>query len=529
MATQEINGSIQIFDESVGRDELNETSIGQAVIKKLIPGSGVVLDSTGIDEGTGDVTISVTVSGGGGGASTFLDLSDTPSSYTGHSNKAVLVKDTEDGLEFVTISGGGFPQVQADWEQSDSGEVDYIKNKLNVMVVDVMDTQIAGGGWTYDNGASGVGATLTKDTNGAGHALGKTLLVLGYSPFQTSQGVYIVTDAGSDTTPNVLTRHPLMDEPHEIDKSFVVCKIGTGVLPEFYAYTGAANPTIGTTNLTYFQERIYPDLMFVDPNVLSILKAANYAAIRTLLELVIGTNVQAWDADLDTLAGMTRSGNGTVLGTVAGSLTQNKQLAFDADGNIIASAFDAGGGTETIGYAPYAYPILFEPTLSYTSGIILDANGGMAQIPMEVSAPMNLRSVSIRNANGASPRSWSWALYKDEGNSATATRVAISDGSDAFTPSVASTRTLAVTSPPVALSPGIYWLVIKNMHASNAFNMGAVASNSSFSLNLTGALAAVGNVDALPSTLDLVTSWSKSALTIASALNGSVLGQSTAY
>lgn len=34
----------------------------------------------------------------------------------------------------------------------------------------------------------------------------------------------------------------------------------------------------------------------------SLVTAANYAAMRTLLALVIGTNVQAWDADLDTLA-----------------------------------------------------------------------------------------------------------------------------------------------------------------------------------------------------------------------------------
>jgi len=36
----------------------------------------------------------------------FLDLQDTPSSYSGYGNYYVSVKSTEDGLEFTTVSGG---------------------------------------------------------------------------------------------------------------------------------------------------------------------------------------------------------------------------------------------------------------------------------------------------------------------------------------------------------------------------------------------------------------------------------------
>lgn len=49
--------------------------------------------------------------GGSGGATTFLGLSDVPSSYSGEGGKIVKVKATEDGLEFVTESAGSLISV----------------------------------------------------------------------------------------------------------------------------------------------------------------------------------------------------------------------------------------------------------------------------------------------------------------------------------------------------------------------------------------------------------------------------------
>lgn len=47
------------------------------------------------------------VLGGGSGSSSFLALTDTPSSYTGQAGKTLVVKGTEDGLEYASLSGGG--------------------------------------------------------------------------------------------------------------------------------------------------------------------------------------------------------------------------------------------------------------------------------------------------------------------------------------------------------------------------------------------------------------------------------------
>lgn len=55
--------SPQIEDQGVARADVNDGVSGKAVIKKLIQGRGIVLNSTGADSGTGDVTASVDPNG----------------------------------------------------------------------------------------------------------------------------------------------------------------------------------------------------------------------------------------------------------------------------------------------------------------------------------------------------------------------------------------------------------------------------------------------------------------------------------
>lgn len=50
----------ELEDGGVKRNDLNTTVSGQAVTRKIVQGTGITLSSTGVDSGTGDVTISVT-------------------------------------------------------------------------------------------------------------------------------------------------------------------------------------------------------------------------------------------------------------------------------------------------------------------------------------------------------------------------------------------------------------------------------------------------------------------------------------
>lgn len=56
MPRTQITGE-QVDDGSIKRDDLNIDDPGQAVIRKLIAGTGINLVSTGVDAGTGDVTV----------------------------------------------------------------------------------------------------------------------------------------------------------------------------------------------------------------------------------------------------------------------------------------------------------------------------------------------------------------------------------------------------------------------------------------------------------------------------------------
>lgn len=71
-----------------------------------------------------------------------------------------------------------------------------------------------------------------------------------------------------------------------------------------------------------------------------LLALADAAATRTLLSLVIGTNVQAWDADLDAIAAITTSSYGRALLNLANAAAADwvPNALFDANTTLVAHA-----------------------------------------------------------------------------------------------------------------------------------------------------------------------------------------------
>lgn len=115
-------------------------------------------------------------------------------------------------------------------------------------------------GYTYNNGTAGVGATLTAGANGIftqdGIAVPQGTPWLYKNDTDGSgayNGVYIVTDAGSASTPAILTRASYFDTPAEINF--------TGVIPVQFGTANADTgwlllsqiTTVGTDALNFMQ------------------------------------------------------------------------------------------------------------------------------------------------------------------------------------------------------------------------------------------------------------------------------------
>lgn len=112
---------------------------------------------------------------------------------------------------------------------------------------------------TYANGASGVGATLTGDANGALAAQdGVTLAVNEYLLVKNQvaglqNGLYKLTTVGDGGAPFVLTRATGMDTTGEFVGASIYVESGTTLGATNWTCTNASAPTVGTTAITLLE------------------------------------------------------------------------------------------------------------------------------------------------------------------------------------------------------------------------------------------------------------------------------------
>ena len=114
--------------------------------------------------------------------------------------------------------------------------------------------------YTYNNGTSGVGATITATANGAftvdgaSPIAGDRILVKnetgGNQPYN---GIYSVTTVGNAGVPFVLTRTTDFDTGSEIPSAFTFIEAGTTNADTGWVCTTNSPVTVGTTNIVFSQ------------------------------------------------------------------------------------------------------------------------------------------------------------------------------------------------------------------------------------------------------------------------------------
>ena len=234
------------------------------------PGTGyanaVIISSGGIDT-IGYVTANGNITSNTGFVSNVVTaFANTPltlnaGTATGAANINVVLVPSGNGT--VDVSSKRITSVATPTSDSDAANkayVDSVAQGLNVKASVYVATYAALPAYTYNNGTSGVGATITANANGALVVDGQTISTVGTRVLVKNEtagnaaynGIYTLTTAGDVSTPFVLTRSLDMNVAAEFDGAFTFVSVGTHNADTGWVQTGEI-VTVGTTPVAWTQ------------------------------------------------------------------------------------------------------------------------------------------------------------------------------------------------------------------------------------------------------------------------------------
>ncbi len=182
---------------------------------------------------------------------------------------------------------------------------------------------------TYNNGTSGVGATLTATSNGAftldgqaGVLNARYLMKNQTTTFQN--GIYTLTQVGDGSNPAILTRATDFDQPSEIDAGDIVPVLnGTTNGSTSWLQTATVN-TIGTDAITFTQWSASLANVVTINGTQTVIGAKTFSANTNITgQLGLGLSAANTARQLDILASSTPLGL-----RVTGSVTNNANKLF---------------------------------------------------------------------------------------------------------------------------------------------------------------------------------------------------------
>lgn len=272
---------------------------------------------------------------------------------------------------------------------------------------------------TYANGTSGVGATLTADANGQLTVDGVALVSgdIGQYVLVKNQvaglqnGLYSITAPGDGGTPFILTRATEMDTAAEFPGAYIIVEdAGTANANSFWVCTNSANPTVGTTAITFAQLN----------GATQLVQGTGITISGNTISVTAGT-YQPLDATLTAFAALTIAANSLTIGTGADAFSQttfaaNTFPARASSGNLVAKTItdfglslvddaDAATGRATLG-AVGKYSALIGDNSATSFNITQGTHGLASNAQMIVSiydastGAQVITDVSINNSNG---------------------------------------------------------------------------------------------------------------------------------
>lgn len=243
---------------------------------------------------------------------------------TATANK-VLIVDASKNLDLGAglISTSGVPT--ATNHLVNKKYVDDLAQGLDVKASVHVATAAALPACTYNNGSSGVGATLVADVNGElvvdGHTVNNNEYVLVKNQTTTFQnGIYTVTASGNVNSPFILTRRTDVDTGTELTSgSFCFVEQGTSNASTGWVLSTQGAISIGTTGLVFTQ-----------------FSSAGVADAGDGLQKV-GTLISVKSASANRIA---VSPSGVDLATISGLTASTEQVMFSVDtyGRITAAS-----------------------------------------------------------------------------------------------------------------------------------------------------------------------------------------------
>lgn len=239
-----------------------------------------------------------TAGGGGGGATTFIALTDVPSSYAGAAGKGLRVNAGMNGLEYVVLFSGAWADLSGVPATFPPSGHTHPESDVTGLVADLSAiaaalAALSSGKQDHDTDLDDIAALVT-------HPFGRALLTLANAPAiraYIGAGVSSFSGLYADLSGIPSTFAP---SAHTHPESDVV---------------GLVSDLAGKQNHDLDLDAIA--LLATDPFGRALLTLGNAMAIRAYIGAVIGTDVQAHDPDLDAIAALATDPFGRALLTLA--------------------------------------------------------------------------------------------------------------------------------------------------------------------------------------------------------------------